>query len=225
MIVNFTSSSPHLQNPFSHPFHQVPTDSQTQHQHSEDDESRSSDGGPTSALKPKHDVDGALIEVVWWPRGHLPDSKNKPMSPYILEVPGGNDVVEAISKFCHRKNTNLCVLTASRTVANVTLRQLSTTLGTTVTFHSRFDMLSVSATFLTTSFPPIPNGFTISLSGPQGQIVEGLIAEALIAARTVYIVATSFNNPKSSLVHATFSVSQVYYARLSIAYVAFFLFF
>ena len=73
----------------------------------------------------------------------LPGSKNKPMSPYILEVPGRNDVVEAISKFCHLKNTDLCVLTASRTVANVTLRQSSTTLGATVTFHSHFDMLSV----------------------------------------------------------------------------------
>jgi hypothetical protein len=24
------------------------------------------------------------------------------MSPYILEVPGGNDVVEALSRFCRR---------------------------------------------------------------------------------------------------------------------------
>ena len=164
------------------------------------------------ALKPKHDADGALIEVVWRPQGHLPSSKNKPMSPYILVVPGRNDVVEAILKFCHRKNTGLYVLTASRTVANVTLRQPSTTFSATVTFHSRFNMLSVSATFLTALFPPIPNGFTISLTGPQGQIVEGLIAGALIVARTAYIVATLFNNPKSSLVHATFSVSQVYYA-------------
>ena len=220
-------SSPHLQNPFSHPFHQVPTDSQTQQhhhhhlhqqqqqqqqQHSEDDESRSSGGGPTPSqtpgLKPKHDADGASIEVVRRPRGRPPGSKNKPkppviitrepepaMSPYILEVPGGNDVVEAISKFCRRKNTGLCVLTASGTVANVTLRQPSTTPGATVTFHGRFDILSVSATFVTAMSPAIPNGFTISLAGPQGQIVGGIVAGALIAAGTVYVVAASFNNP------------------------------
>ena len=132
--------------------------------------------------------------MVRWPRGHLPGSKNKPMSSYILEVAGGNDVVEAILKFCRRKNTGLCVLTTSGTVANVMLRQPSTTPGATITFHGHFDMLSVSATFLTASFPPIPNGFTISLTGLQRQIVRGLIARALIAVETVYVVAASFNN-------------------------------
>ncbi|GMY06977.1 AT-hook motif nuclear-localized protein 17-like [Fagus crenata] len=213
----------HIQhhNPFANPFHQIQnTDCQQQQpQTSEDDESRSSGGGPiltpqaqSQAQKPKHDGDGATIEVVRRPRGRPPGSKNKPkppviitrepepaMSPYILEVPGGNDVVEAISRFCRRRNTGLCVLTASGTVANVTLRQPSTTPGATVTFHGRFDILSISATFLpnatTTSFPPIPNSFTISLAGPQGQIVGGIVAGSLIAAGTVYVVAASFNNP------------------------------
>ena len=84
--------------------------------------------------------DGATIEVVRRPRGRPPGSKNKPkppviitrdpepaMSPYILEVSGGNDVVEAIAQFSHRKNMGICVLTGSGTVANVTLRQPSTT--------------------------------------------------------------------------------------------------
>ena len=80
--------------------------------------------------------DGATIEVVRRPRGRPPGSKNKPkppviitrdpepaMSPYILEVSGGNDVVEAIAQFSRRKNMGICVLTGSGTVANVTLRQ------------------------------------------------------------------------------------------------------
>ena len=132
--------------------------------------------------------------MVRWPRGHLPDSKNKPISSYILEVAGRNDVIKAILKFCRRKNTGLCVLTTSRTVANTMLRQPLTTPDATITFHGHFDMLSVFATFLTASFPPIPKGFTISLTGLQGQIVRGLIARALITAGTVYVVADSFNN-------------------------------
>lgn len=156
--------------------------------------------------------DGATIEVVRRPRGRPPGSKNKPkppviitrdpepaMSPYILEVPGGNDVVEAIARFCRRKNMGLCVLTGSGTVANVTLRQPSTTHGATVTFHGRFDILSVTATFLPNSHSAaatLPNGaFTISLAGPQGQIVGGLVAGALVAAGTVFVVGASFNNP------------------------------
>lgn len=158
-------------------------------------------------------VDGASIEVSRRPRGRPPGSRNKPkppviitrepdpaMSPYILEIPGGNDVVEAVSGFSRRKNIGICVLTASGTVSNVTLRQPSTTPGATVTFHGRFDILSLSATFLpqtASSRGHVPNSFSfsISLAGPQGQIVGGFVAGSLIAAGTVFIVAATFNNP------------------------------
>lgn len=161
--------------------------------------------------EPTSTGDGASIEVVRRPRGRPPGSKNKPkpaavvvagreaepaMSPYVLEVPGGSDVVESISRFCRRRNTGLCILNAYGTVADVTLRQPSSSPVSTVTFHGRFDILSVCATFVphTTSFP-IPNGFTITLAGPQGQIFGGLVAGSLIGVGTVYVIAASFNNP------------------------------
>ncbi|OVA01793.1 protein of unknown function DUF296 [Macleaya cordata] len=155
--------------------------------------------------------DGATIEVVRRPRGRPPGSKNKPkppvvitqntpdecaMRPHVLEIPAGLDVVTAITRFSRRHNLGLCVLSGSGTVANVTLRQPSTTPGATVTFHGRFDILSISATFLppSSSLSSI-NGFTISLAGPQGQIFGGSVVGSLIAATTVYVVATSFNSP------------------------------
>ncbi|KAK7351553.1 hypothetical protein VNO77_11097 [Canavalia gladiata] len=190
---------------------------QSQHQHhpfphhpfqlSADDDTRAA-ATPTTAHKPNSSGDGATIEVARRPRGRPPGSKNKPkppviitrdpepaMSPYILEVSGGNDVVEAIAQFSRRKNMGICVLTGSGSVANVTLRQPSTTPGATVTFHGRFDILSVSATFLPQQSTTVPNGFAISLAGPQGQIVGGLVAGGLMAAGTVFIIAASFNNP------------------------------
>ncbi|XP_057974936.1 AT-hook motif nuclear-localized protein 17-like [Malania oleifera] len=192
---------------------------------SEEDDSRSSGGAPGGSAPPsaapsssrggksaEGTGDGATIEVVRRPRGRPPGSKNKPkppviitrdsdppMSPYILEVPGGVDVVEAIARFSRRRNVGLCVLTGSGTVANVTLRQPSTTPGATVTFHGRFDILSISATFMppaaSSQLPSSTGGFTISLAGPQGQIVGGLVAGPLLAAGTVYVIAASFNNP------------------------------
>ncbi|TKY56326.1 AT-hook motif nuclear-localized protein 17 [Spatholobus suberectus] len=178
-------------------------------QTSEDDDSPSS-GGPTTAAaaqKPASGGDGATIEVVRRPRGRPPGSKNKPkppliitrepepaMSPFILEISGGSDVVEALARFSSRKNTGLCILTASGTVANVTLRQPSVTPGATVTFHGRFDILSMSATFLLSPAIP-PGGFAVSLAGPQGQIVGGLVVGRLLAAGTVFVIAASFNNP------------------------------
>ncbi|OAY58050.1 AT-hook motif nuclear-localized protein 28 [Manihot esculenta] len=154
-------------------------------------------------------TDGASIEVVRRPRGRPPGSKNRPkppvvitrdpepaMSPYILEVPGGSDVVESISRFCRRKNIGICVLTGSGAVTNVTLRQPSTTPGSTITFHGSFDILSLSATFMPQPVShPVPNTFTISLAGPQGQIVGGFVAGSLVAAGTVYVIAATFNNP------------------------------
>ncbi|KAI3751786.1 hypothetical protein L2E82_22877 [Cichorium intybus] len=157
--------------------------------------------------------DGASIEVARRPRGRPPGSKNKPkppivitresepsMSPYVLELPGGIDIVDAVARYCRKRNMGLCVLTGSGTVANVSLRQPSTTPGATVTFHGRFDILSISATVLpslsqSSSVASFANGFTISLAGPQGQIVGGAVSGALMSAGTVYIIAASFNNP------------------------------
>ncbi|KAJ9146517.1 hypothetical protein P3X46_028772 [Hevea brasiliensis] len=169
---------------------------------------------PTQKQKPTEPnssagTDGATIEVVRRPRGRPPGSKNKPrppviiardaepaMSPYILEVPGGSDVVEAISSFCRRKNIGICVLSGSGAVANVTLRQPSTPPGSTITFHGSFDILSISATFLPQAVSyPVPNTFTISLAGPQGQIVGGFVAGSLVAVGAVYVIAATFNNP------------------------------
>ncbi|XP_042504539.1 AT-hook motif nuclear-localized protein 17-like [Macadamia integrifolia] len=190
---------------------------------SEEDESRSSGGGggdsatmaiinnPSEATTTKGD--GATIEVVRRPRGRPPGSKNKAkppviitrdtidstaMRPYVLEVPGGIDVLDALAHFIRRRNIGLCVLSGSGTVANVTLRQPSATPGATVTFHGRFDILSISATLLPPSSSSIPssaNSFTISLAGPSGQIVGGSVVGSLLAAGTVYIVAAAFTDP------------------------------
>ncbi|PHT28772.1 AT-hook motif nuclear-localized protein 17 [Capsicum baccatum] len=157
--------------------------------------------------------DGATIEVVRRPRGRPPGSKNKPkppviitrdaepsMSPYILEIPSGVDIISSVTKFCRKRNMGLCVLNGSGTVTNVTLRQPSTTPASTVTFHGRFDILSISATVVqpnvnVPSNNGIANGFTISLAGPQGQVVGGGVIGPLVTAGTVYLIAATFNGP------------------------------
>ncbi|MBA0612838.1 hypothetical protein Godav_013387 [Gossypium davidsonii] len=192
--------------PFSHHF---PLSHQSQPPISDDPNDPSTTPNSSLPRLGSASTDGASIEVVRRPRGRPPGSKNKPkqpllfsrepnpaMNPYVLEIPGGHDVVDAISTFSRRKNIGICVLTGSGTVSNVTIRQLSSTPGAVITFHGRFDILSLSATFLppTTSYQ-VPNTFSISLAGPQGQIVGGFVAGSLVAAGTVYIVAATFNNP------------------------------
>ncbi|GFZ10266.1 putative AT-hook DNA-binding family protein [Actinidia rufa] len=95
------------------------------------------------------------------------------MSPYMLEIPAGADVVESVTRFCRNNSLGLCVLTASGAVANVNLRQPMMP-GSAVTFPGRFDILSLSATILPPGAPPVGERW---------------------AAATVYVVASSFNNP------------------------------
>ncbi|KAL3679204.1 hypothetical protein R1sor_022160 [Riccia sorocarpa] len=138
------------------------------------------------------------------PRGRPPGSKNKPkppiyitrdtgngMRPHVLEVAGGSDVGESVATFARRKQRGVCVLGGSGTVANVTLRQPATQ-GATVTFHGRFDILSLSGAFLPPPAPPNAAGLTIALAGATGQVVGGTVVGGLQAAGPVVVIASSF---------------------------------
>lgn len=182
-------------------------------QTSEDDNSRSSGLGRSVRKKGKglyeHNGAGDGVEVVRKPRGRPPGSKNKPkpaviitrdsenaMRPHVLEVAGGSDVSESVVAFARRRQRGLCVLSGSGTVANVTLRQ-PTASGAPVTFHGRFEILSLSGAFLPSPAAPATwtGGLTISLAGAQGQVVGGSVVGVLTAAGPVLIVAASFLNP------------------------------
>lgn len=146
--------------------------------------------------------DDATIEIVRRPRGRPPGSKNKPkptviitqnaepsMSPYILELPPGVDVIETITTFCRKRKMGLCVLNGNGAVSNVTFKQPSTA----VTFHGRFDIISLSATINISD--NLASGFAISLAGSQGQVVGGLVVGPLVSAGSIYLICATFNTP------------------------------
>lgn len=56
-------------------------------------------------------------------------------------------------------------------------------------------MLSLSGTIILPSLQHVGNSFTLSLAGPQGQVVGGAVVAPLVAASTVFIIAASFNSP------------------------------
>jgi predicted DNA-binding protein with PD1-like motif len=153
-------------------------------------------GGPESG---SHPGEGSRK-----PRGRPPGSKNKPkppiiitrdngnaMRPHVLEVAGGCDVGESVASFARRRQRGVCVMSASGTVANVTLRQ-PTTPGATVTFHGRFEIISLSGAFLPPPAPAPSTGFTVSLVGAAGQVLGGNVVGTLTAAGPVLVVVASF---------------------------------
>ncbi|CDP09327.1 unnamed protein product [Coffea canephora] len=140
------------------------------------------------------------------PRGRPPGSKNKPKPPviitresantlraHILEVSSGCDVFESVATYARKRQRGICILSGSGTVNNVSLRQPAAA-GSVVTLHGRFEILSLSGSFLPPPAPPGATSLTIYLAGGQGQVVGGNVVGALIASGPVIVIAASFTN-------------------------------
>ncbi|KAK7251861.1 hypothetical protein RIF29_35436 [Crotalaria pallida] len=140
------------------------------------------------------------------PRGRPPGSKNKAKPPviiaresantlraHILEVGSGADVFDCVATYARRRQRGICILSGNGTVTNVSLRQPSAA-GAVVTLHGRFEILSLSGSFLPPPAPPGATSLTIYLAGGQGQVVGGSVVGELIAAGPVIVIAASFTN-------------------------------
>lgn len=145
-------------------------------------------------------------EMTRRPRGRPAGSKNKPKPPiiitrdsanalrsHVVEVANGCDIMESVSTFARRRQRGVCILSGSGTVTNVTLRQPAAP-GAVVTLHGRFEILSLSGSFLPPPAPPAASGLTIYLAGGQGQVVGGSVVAPLLASGPVVIMAASFGN-------------------------------
>ncbi|KAF3657305.1 AT-hook motif nuclear-localized protein 21 [Capsicum annuum] len=165
-----------------------------------DDNNNNSDNN-----SPSHHQQGGDI-VARRPRGRPAGSKNKPKPPviitresanalraHILEVSSGHDVFESVANYARKRQRGICILSGSGTVNNVTIRQPAAA-GSVVTLHGRFEILSLSGSFLPPPAPPGATSLTIYLSGGQGQVVGGNVVDALIASGPVIVIASSFTN-------------------------------
>ncbi|KAL5222747.1 hypothetical protein ABZP36_027460 [Zizania latifolia] len=139
-------------------------------------------------------------------RGRPKGSTNKPridavgsagvgFTPHVITVQAGEDVSAKIMSFSQQGNRTVCVLSANGAISNVTLRQTATS-GGTVTYEGRFEILSLSGSFLLTDNGgqrSRTGGLSVSLAGPDGRLVGGGVAGLLVAASPVQIVVGSFN--------------------------------
>ncbi|KAI3703223.1 hypothetical protein L1987_73145 [Smallanthus sonchifolius] len=140
------------------------------------------------------------------PRGRPAGSKNKPKPPviitrdspnalrsHVMEIANGCDIQECIANFSLRKQRGICVLSGNGTVTNVTLKQPAGS-GDVLTLHGRFEILSLSGSFLPPPATSAASGLTIYLAGGQGQVVGGGVVGPLLASGPVVIMAASFGN-------------------------------
>ncbi|WOL19250.1 hypothetical protein Cni_G28048 [Canna indica] len=140
------------------------------------------------------------------PRGRPAGSKNKPKPPiiitqnsantlqsHLMEIAGGCDICESVAAFARRRQRGVCVLSGAGAVANVALRQPASA-GAVVALQGRFEILSLSGSFLPPPAPPAATGLAVYLAGGEGQVVGGSVAGPLIASGPVVVMAASFGN-------------------------------
>ncbi|KAL7228944.1 hypothetical protein ACSBR2_007609 [Camellia fascicularis] len=178
-----------------------------QNPHEDEEESRENDGDQA-----ENPTAGALVfskpgtSSGRRPKGRPAGSKNKPKPPiiitkespnalrsHVLEISSGSDIAESIATFSQSRHHGVSVLSGSGVVTNVTLRQAAAP-GGVITLHGRFEILSLSGSFLPAPSPPGATGLTVYLGGGQGQVVGGIVAGALVAAGPVIVIAATFSN-------------------------------
>ncbi|KAG2332747.1 hypothetical protein Bca52824_003927 [Brassica carinata] len=135
------------------------------------------------------------------PRGSINRKKLQPLgstgvgfTPHVLTVRTGEDVASKIMAFSQNGPRTVCVLSANGSISNVTLRRFATS-GGTVTYEGRFEILSLSGSFLlveNNGHRSRTGGLSVTLSAPDGHVLGGCVAGLLIAASPVQIVVGSF---------------------------------
>uniref|UniRef100_A0A0A9DMG2 AT-hook motif nuclear-localized protein n=1 Tax=Arundo donax TaxID=35708 RepID=A0A0A9DMG2_ARUDO len=128
---------------------------------------------------------------------HVPalGSAGAGFTPHVIFVKAGEDVSAKIMSFSQHGTRAVCILSANGAISNVTLRQ-SATSGGTVTYEGRFEILSLSGSFLLSEnggHRSRTGGLSVSLAGPDGRVLGGGVAGLLTAASPVQIVVGSFN--------------------------------
>ncbi|KAH9619767.1 hypothetical protein KSS87_018068 [Heliosperma pusillum] len=116
------------------------------------------------------------------------------ITPYMMIVPAGEDIAMKIMSFSRQNTHGICVLSATGWISQVTFHQPGNS-GDNVTHKGRFQLLSLSGSFITCNGVENTKSGAVSvfLVGSEGRVVGGVLAGLLIAASPVQILMGSFS--------------------------------
>lgn len=115
-------------------------------------------------------------------------------TPHVITVKAGEDIASKIMAFSQQGPRTVCILSANGAICNVTLRQPAMS-GGTVTYEGRFEIISLSGSFLMSDnngSRSRTGGLSVSLAGSDGRVLGGGVAGMLMAASPVQVVVGSF---------------------------------
>ncbi|CAN6486335.1 unnamed protein product [Victoria cruziana] len=110
-------------------------------------------------------------------------------TPHVITVKAGEDVASRIMSFSQQGPRAVCIMSANGAISNVTLRQPATS-GGTVTYEGRFEIISLSGSFLLSESGGTRSrtgGLSVSLAGPDGRVMGGGVAGLLMAATPIQV--------------------------------------
>ncbi|PHT78967.1 AT-hook motif nuclear-localized protein 8 [Capsicum annuum] len=123
-------------------------------------------------------------------------------TPHVIVVNVGEDIASKLMAFSEQGPRTICILSAHGAICNVTLRQPAAMGGSTVAYEGRFEIISLSGSFLwSESNNTRTSSLSVSLAGSDGRVLGGGVAGMLMAATPVQVIVGSFiaegKKPKS----------------------------
>lgn len=116
-------------------------------------------------------------------------------TPHVIIVPAGEDVAARIMSFSQKGPRSVCILSANGTISTVAFNQpgSSGSSGSTFNYEGLFEILQLTGSFtMAEEGRRRTGGLSVSLAGPDGRVVGGVVAGTLRAATPIQVIVGSF---------------------------------
>ncbi|XP_058738702.1 AT-hook motif nuclear-localized protein 14 [Vicia villosa] len=113
-------------------------------------------------------------------------------SVHVIAVAAGEDVGQKIMQFMQQTRGDICILSASGSISNASLRQPASS-GGNITYEGRFDVISLTGSYVRNETGGRSGGLSVCLSNSDGQIIGGGIGGPLKAAGPVQVIVGTFS--------------------------------
>ncbi|XP_022143142.1 AT-hook motif nuclear-localized protein 14-like isoform X2 [Momordica charantia] len=112
-------------------------------------------------------------------------------APHVINVAAGEDVGQKIMLFMQQCKREICILSASGSISNASLRQPATS-GGNITYEGRFEIVSLCGSYVRTDIGGKTGGLSVCLSSSDGHIIGGGVGGPLKAAGPVQVIVGTF---------------------------------
>ncbi|AES82693.1 putative PPC domain-containing protein [Medicago truncatula] len=112
-------------------------------------------------------------------------------SAHVIAVAAGEDVGQKIMQFMQQHRGEICIMSASGSISNASLRQPASS-GGNIMYEGRFDIISLTGSYVRNETGGRSGGLSVCLSNSDGQIIGGGVGGPLKAAGPVQVIVGTF---------------------------------